>query len=189
MTPDINRDSTDIGDDKTKHLVIIGGSFIGMEAGNGLVGKAAKVTIIEPNYPVKPVLGTQVAERIVKAYKEKGIEFVIGEGSVKKINPSEKDSTRVGSVDLENGKTLQADVVICAVGVKPATDFLKDSFEIQKDGGIDVGQDTLVKGEKDIYAIGDVSVPMHISRALTDAPACRSLASFTPARKQADGLS
>lgn len=37
---------------------------------------------------VKPVLGEKIAERIVKAYKEKGIKFVIGEGSVKKIDAS-----------------------------------------------------------------------------------------------------
>jgi len=153
--------SKDVGDDKSKHLVIIGGSFIGMEAANGLVGKAAAVTIIEPNYPVKPVLGEKVAQRIVTSYKDKGIKFVIGEGSVKKIIASEKDSSRVGSVELENGSTLQADAVICAVGVKPATQFLKESFDVQKDGGIDVGQDTLVKGEKDIYAVGDIARFIH----------------------------
>jgi len=153
--------SKDIGEDKSKHLVIIGGSFIGMEAANGLVGKVAAVTIIEPNYPVKPVLGEKIAQRLVKSYTDKGIKFVIGEGSVKKINASDKDPSRVGSVDLENGSTIQADVIICAVGVKPATQFLKDTFDVQKDGGIDVGQDMLVKGEKDIYAIGDIARFVH----------------------------
>lgn len=43
-------------------------------------------------------------------------------------------------------------------GVSPATDFLKESgFSLEKDGGIAVDEQLRVKGEKNIYAIGDIA--------------------------------
>lgn len=43
-------------------------------------------------------------------------------------------------------------------GVSPATDFLKESgFSLEKDGGIAVDEYLRVKGESNIYAIGDIA--------------------------------
>jgi NADH dehydrogenase FAD-containing subunit len=43
-------------------------------------------------------------------------------------------------------------------GVSPATGFLKESgFSLEKDGGIAVDEYLRVKGEKNIYAIGDIA--------------------------------
>jgi hypothetical protein len=43
-------------------------------------------------------------------------------------------------------------------GVSPATGFLKESgFSLEKDGGIAVDEYLRVKGEQNIYAIGDIA--------------------------------
>jgi len=150
-----------LGEDKSKHLLILGGSFIGTESAMGLLPKAASVTIIEPAYPMQKVLGDDISKRLVKLHEEKGVKFIIGEGSVKKILPSDSDSSKIGSALLENGNTIPCDVLVAAVGVKPATQFLKDDFDLQKDGGLEVEQDCKVKGEQDIYAIGDIASFVH----------------------------
>ena len=51
--------------------------------------------------------------------------------------------------------TIPADVILMAVGVGPATDFLKDSgIEIQKGGGVIVDKCIRVKGSETVFAIG-----------------------------------
>lgn len=53
---------------------------------------------------------------------------------------------------------MPANLVIMGTGVSPATQFLKDSgFSLEKDGGIAVDEHLRVKGEKNIYAIGDIA--------------------------------
>lgn len=164
-----------VGQDQSKDVVIVGGSFIGTEAATALLPKSKSVTVIEPAYPMKAVLGEAVAKRLVALHEEKGVKFVIGQGSVKKFVASSKNANQVGQAILDNGNTIPADVVLLATGVKPATDFLRSSFELQKDGGIDVeyvalhepsnkqclrtlcSHNLLARGESDIFAIGDIA--------------------------------
>jgi len=50
---------------------------------------------------------------------------------------------------------LDADVVVMAVGVAPATSYLKDSgIQTLKDGSVEVDEYLAIKGVNDIYAIG-----------------------------------
>jgi NADPH-dependent 2,4-dienoyl-CoA reductase/sulfur reductase-like enzyme len=90
---------------------------------------------------------------------EKGVKFVLGEGSIKEFKAGRAGA--VGSALLENGNTLPCDVCIMATGVKPSTQFLSDAFDVQKDGGLDVDQSMRVKGESDIYAVGDIARFQH----------------------------
>lgn len=155
--PDAKAISDAMGDDKSKDVVILGGSFIGTEIATAAVARAKSVTVVEPKYPMKAVLGDAVAKRLVALYEENGVKFVIGQGSVKRFLPSSDDSNKVGQAELDNGSTIPADVVVLATGVKPSTDFLQGAFNVQKDGGIDVDQNLLIQGEQDIYAIGDIA--------------------------------
>lgn len=145
-----------VGNDQSKHVVILGGSFIGTEQATALVSRAKSVTVVEPKYPMKAVVGEAIAKRLVALHEEKGVKFVIGQGSVTKFNAA-ADGKSVGSAQLDNGQTIPADVVVAAVGVKPTTEFLKGAFQVQQDGGIDVDHNLLVKSESDIYAIGDIA--------------------------------
>ena len=59
---------------------------------------------------------------------------------------------------------LPADLVIEGVGVRPATDYLKDNSAVQleKDGSLAVDESFVVKGHSDVYAIGDIATyPYH----------------------------
>lgn len=155
--PDAKAISDAMGEDQTKNVVILGGSFIGTELATASVSRAKSVTVVEPAYPMKAVLGDAIAKRLVALYEEKGVKFIIGQGSVKRFVPSSSDPNKVAEAELDNGTKIPADVVVLATGVKPATDFLKGTFSVQKDGGIDVDHNLLVQGETDIYAIGDIA--------------------------------
>lgn len=66
--------------------------------------------------------------------------------------------SKATAVEIE-GKTLEADFVLMAVGVAPATAFLKSSgFELQKDGAIKVDEYLRVPNTDGVYAIGDIAL-------------------------------
>lgn len=72
--------------------------------------------------------------------------------------PEEGTSLKATAVDIE-GATLEADFVLMAVGVAPATSFLKDTgIELQKDGGIKTDEYLRVPGADGVYAIGDIAL-------------------------------
>jgi NADH dehydrogenase FAD-containing subunit len=71
---------------------------------------------------------------------------------------TESDSSKTGAVHLKGQDPLPASFVIMGTGVSPATGFLKESgFSLEKDGGIAVDEYLRVKGEQNIYAIGDIA--------------------------------
>lgn len=94
--------------------------------------------------------------------EKNGVKFYMSAG-VEKATPSKADSTKVGAVQLKDGTTLEADVVIEGVGVTPATEFLKDAgINLEKDGSLRTNESFEVEGLKDVFAIGDIATyPYH----------------------------
>jgi NADH dehydrogenase FAD-containing subunit len=89
----------------------------------------------------------------------KGIKFHM-DASVESAEPSASDSSKVGAIKLKDGKTIPADVVIMAVGIGPATEFLKESgFHLEKDGSLRVDKWLRVAGLPDVYATGGFLFP------------------------------
>lgn len=147
-----------------KKIVIVGSSFIGCEIGNALASKKHNVSIIGmEKAPFERVMGEKVGNIFRKNLEKSGVKFTM-EASVDSAVPSSSDSSKVGGVKLKGGTTLDADVVIEAVGIAPATQFLKDNSAItlEKDGSLKVDENFAVVGLKDVYAIGDIATfPYH----------------------------
>lgn len=100
------------------------------------------------------VLGEKVGAVLQKMHESKGIMFHM-DASVDSAEPSSSDKSKVGGVKLKDGKTIPADVVIMAVGIGPATEFLKESgFNLEKDGSLKVDKWLRVVGVPDVYATG-----------------------------------
>lgn len=90
----------------------------------------------------------------MKMHSEKGIKFHMN-ASIEYAELSPSDSSHVGGIKLKGGITIPADVVIVAVGVGPATEFLKGSaIKLENDGSIKVDKYLRVKGIDDVYATG-----------------------------------
>jgi NADPH-dependent 2,4-dienoyl-CoA reductase/sulfur reductase-like enzyme/nitrite reductase/ring-hydroxylating ferredoxin subunit len=152
------------GSEGGKKIVVIGSSFIGMEAGNALAGKKHSVDIIGmEKEPMERVMGEKVGSIFRKLLEKNGVKFHMN-ASVVKGNPSSTGNKNIGSVSLKDGTQLEADIVVEGVGIKPATQFLQNnsSINLEKDGSIAVDESFAVKGLKDVYAIGDIATyPYH----------------------------
>lgn len=152
------------GEEGGKKIVVVGSSFIGMEIGNALAGKKHHVEIIGmEEEPMERVMGEKVGSIFRKLLEKNGVNFHML-ASVEKGNESSSRGGQIGSVSLKDGPTLEADLVVEGVGIRPGTDYLKDnsSVSLEKDGSIAVDDSFAVKGLKDVYAIGDIATyPYH----------------------------
>lgn len=144
--------------DKNKKIVIIGSSFIGMEVANA-TAKDNDVTVVGmEKAPLERVMGEEVGRGFQKSLEKNGVKFKMAAG-VEKALPSKSDSSKVGSIELKDGTSLPADLVILGTGVAPATTFLKENkaVTLEKDGSLKTNEHFSVAGLSDVYAIGDIA--------------------------------
>ncbi len=142
-----------------RHVVIIGSSFIGMEAAASLAAeneaadqKDRHITVIaREKEPFEKVLGAKIGAMFRNLHRRHGVRFK-SEATVEAL---EGENGRVTAVRLASGQRLPADLVVLGVGVRPATGFLESAFELEKDGGLRV--DAYLQAAEHVYAAGDVA--------------------------------
>ncbi len=138
--------------ENAKDCVILGSSFIGMETASSLLNRNEKlnITVItKDEVPYENVFGKELGKMIEEAHKSNGVKFIRDVEA-----KSFKGNGKVESVELSNGKSLNADMVIIGIGVEPATDFVK-GINTMGDNSIEV--DDHFKAAENIYAAGDIA--------------------------------
>ncbi len=146
------RDSKDIlarAKRKIKHVVVIGGGFVGIESATALHRLGVQVTIIERESHLLPrMLDEDTAEIVKQLLQEQGVE----------VHTSTSVSQILGGKNVQGvlvgRKQLKCDLVIVAVGVRPNFDIIKGT-QIKTNEGILVNE-YMQTNVKNIYAAGDV---------------------------------
>jgi NADPH-dependent 2,4-dienoyl-CoA reductase/sulfur reductase-like enzyme/nitrite reductase/ring-hydroxylating ferredoxin subunit len=135
---------------KASRVVVIGASFIGMEAAASLIERKLPVTIIAPDsVPFAKTLGPEIGAMFQRLHESHGVTFKLGTGVVK----FEGEGT-VEAIILNTGERLEADLVIVGVGVQPATSFL-EGVSLHADGSVIV--DSHLRAADELYAAGDIA--------------------------------
>ena len=133
-----------------KRAVVVGASFIGMEAAASLVHRGLDVTVVGPeSTPFERILGADVGRVVQKCHTEHGTRFALGRG-VSRIT----GDGAVRGVELDDGTLLEADLVIVGIGVQPVTDYVR-GVDIDPDGGLPV--DERLRVAPGVWAAGDVA--------------------------------
>ncbi|MDP2825090.1 MAG: FAD-dependent oxidoreductase [Sulfuritalea sp.] len=134
---------------QSKQAVVLGAGLVGMHAAENLVKAGAKVTIVEMAKQLTDGYFDPVAARMIeKAFTDNGARILTG-SRVVKLAPSAVGTT----LTLENGTTLEADLLLVATGVKPNMDYLAGS-QVEHDKGILVS-DTMQTSLANVWAAGD----------------------------------
>ncbi len=132
-----------------RKVAIIGAGLIGCEFTNDLLNGGFTVEAVDPMGWCLPTLLPEQSGRAVQAaLEEKGATFHFG--------PLATEVNRVGegyAVTLNNGDTIEADAVLCAVGVRPRTTLARDAG-IEVNRGI-VTDRQLRTNAPNVYAMGD----------------------------------
>lgn len=134
--------------------VVVGGGYIGTELAVALVGQDCEVTLVHPG----DVLGGQMfpadhAATVEGLFTDAGVT-VRGGREVERVEEGPDGSAL--EVGLDDGSTLEADVVVLGLGIEPATDFLPDAVERAEDGSV-VVDDHLRTSVPHVLAAGDVA--------------------------------
>jgi NADPH-dependent 2,4-dienoyl-CoA reductase/sulfur reductase-like enzyme/rhodanese-related sulfurtransferase len=135
----------------TRHAVVIGGGFIGLETAENLVHAGFDVTLVEMLDQVLAPLDREFARLVEEHLKRHGVHLALGDGvaGFKKLDDASLE------VQTKSGKKYPADVVILALGVKPDTTLAKTAgLEIGERGGIRV-DDRMRTSDENIFAVGD----------------------------------
>ncbi|HYV91603.1 MAG TPA: FAD/NAD(P)-binding oxidoreductase [Chitinophagales bacterium] len=137
--------------ERAKHIVVIGGGFIGSEAAAALAMNNKKVTMIFPDDAIgSRVYPPTLAGFINSYYQEKGVT-IINHDEVVSLSKNNSAYT----IKTKGGKTLEADVVVAGIGIKPNISPAEKAG-IAVSNGIDTDE-FLRSNQPDIYAAGDVA--------------------------------
>lgn len=146
--PDTDQIKAYIDEKKPKKAVVVGGGFIGVEMAENLHDRGLEVTLVEMVDQIMAPLDYEMAAILHQHFADKGVELILKNGVQRFENEGK-------TIYLNNGKKIETDMVILAIGVRPENELAKQAgLALGERGGIIVS-DTLQTEDQDIYAIGD----------------------------------
>ncbi|MDC7226961.1 MAG: FAD-dependent oxidoreductase [Spirochaetales bacterium] len=136
-----------ITENEPETAVVVGGGFIGLEMVEALSKRGMKVSLVEMSPQIMPNLESEMAGFLTKELQDYGVKLHLGTAL-----ESIKDKT----AKLSNGKTLDADMILMSVGVRPTLKLARESgLDIGEAGGLLVN-DMLRTSDESIFAAGDM---------------------------------
>ena len=150
-----------------KKLLVVGAGVIGLELGSVWRRLGAEVTVVEYLDRILPGMDGEVARQFQRLLEKQGFKFLLGH-KVAKVETSGAGAKV--SVELAAGgaaQTLDADVVLVAIGRRPYTDGLGlEALGVATERGQIVIDDHFATNVKGVYALGDaVRGPMLAHKA------------------------
>ena len=147
---DTDRIKKYIHEHPVRKAVVIGAGFIGLEMAENLHALGAKVSIVEMANQVMTPIDFSMASLVHQHLMDKGVNLYL-EQAVASFERTGKEL----KVIFKNGQSIQADIVILSIGVRPETTLARAAgLTIGEAGGIAVN-DFLQTSDEAIYAIGD----------------------------------
>ncbi len=135
-----------------KKVVVLGGGVIGVEFSSVWKSWGADVTIIEALPHLVPNEDEAISKQFERAFRKRGIEFKLG---VRFQSVTQNDQGVV--VTLENGETVEGELLLVAVGRGPSTANLGyEEAGIQMDRGFVLTNERLATNVPGVFAVGDI---------------------------------
>ena len=130
-------------------VVVIGGGLLGLEAAYGLAKAGARVTVLHlMDRLMERQLDPHAARMLQRAVEAMGIEVVLNADTA-----GISGTNRVEGVTLKDGRTIEADAVVVAIGIRPSADLARDAgIAVRRGIVVDDALETDVDG---IHAIGE----------------------------------
>jgi NADPH-dependent 2,4-dienoyl-CoA reductase/sulfur reductase-like enzyme/nitrite reductase/ring-hydroxylating ferredoxin subunit len=132
---------------KGARAVVIGASFIALEAAASLRHRGVEVDVIAPEQvPFEKALGRDLGNFFKQLHEKNGVRFHLG------LTPASFDGR---SVEISNGEGIEADFVLVGVGVRPRIQ-LAEAAPLATGNGVLVDC-YLESSAPGIYAAGDIA--------------------------------
>ncbi len=132
-----------------KHAIVIGGGLLGLECARGLLDQGMEVTVIHlAEWLMEMQLDAKAGQMLKADLEKQGMNFEL-QANTKEILGEED----VEAVRLADGRVLEADLVVMAVGIRPYTELAKQS-DLEVNRGI-VVNNMMQTSDPNIYAVGE----------------------------------
>jgi len=130
---------------EASRVLIIGAGLIGLKCAEGLCERVKSITVCDlATRVLSSILDDECAELMQKTLEENGIDFLLGDSAA---------AFEGNKAIMKSGKTVDFDVLVLAVGVRPNMSLIKDiGGEVNR--GI-ICDSYMQTSFKDIYAAGD----------------------------------
>jgi NADPH-dependent 2,4-dienoyl-CoA reductase/sulfur reductase-like enzyme/rhodanese-related sulfurtransferase len=152
--PDTDRLHGYLEKEKPRTAAVVGGGFIGLEMAEALRRRGLEVTVVELLPAVMAGMDLELGRRIERELVENGVRVLTGVG-VKAIRGEGR------TLELADGRTVPADVVLLSVGVRPDLALARAAgLEIGPAGALRV-DDRLRTSDPDVLAAGDMVEVTH----------------------------
>ena len=133
-------------------VAVLGGGVIGVEFASVWKSFGAEVTIIEALPHLVPNEEESVSKQLERAFRKRGIDYKLG---VRFQGVTQNDDGVV--VTLENGETVEAELLLVAVGRGPVTHGLGyEEVGVTIDRGFVITDERLATNIPGVYAVGDI---------------------------------
>ena len=142
--------------------VVIGGGLLGLEAAYGLAKAGIRVTLLQFSSRLMDRQLDGPASRLLRAAIEsKGCEVLVN-ADTSRVH----GTTKVEAVELADGRVIPADLLVCAVGVRP-------NLDLAKVAGLDCNRGILVDdqmrtSDPDVYALGECAEHRGVAYGLVE---------------------
>jgi apoptosis-inducing factor 2 len=146
---------------RADRILIVGAGPTGLELAGEIDARwpEKQITILEPEPdvlagPYKQELRDEVRRQL----EQRGVEFVLGDALADEPeNPPARFEPF--AVPTSTGRTIEADIWFRCYGLRPVSEYLSGDLAgtRQADGSIEVTQTLQVKGQPDVFALGDAA--------------------------------
>ncbi len=155
--PDTDTIRAMVDEGKVKSALVVGAGFIGLEMAENLHARGIKVTVVEMAKQAMNVVDFEMAAMVHREVAMHGVDLQLEDGVSEFVERAGGGVT----AKLNSGKTVEADLVLLSIGVKPNTAFLTESgIALGKRGHILV-DDALRTNQEGIFAAGDAIEVLH----------------------------
>ncbi|MCR6097941.1 NAD(P)/FAD-dependent oxidoreductase [Salipaludibacillus agaradhaerens] len=134
---------------KYKKAVVIGGGLLGLEAARGLLNLGMDVDVVHiMDHLMERQLDASASAMLKKELESQGMNFLMNHHTEAILG-----SDRVKKVSFKDGRTVKADLVVMAVGIKPNI-AVAEASGIQTNRGV-VVDDYMQTSAPNVYAVGE----------------------------------
>ncbi len=150
---------------EAKNAVVVGGGFIGIEMAENLKEAGLSVTLVEMLDQVMAPIDFEMAQILHKHLVDNGVSLALGE----RVERFEESAS--GVTVITDKRSISADIVILAIGVKPNSLLAAESgLKMGARGGI-VVDEYLKTSDESIYGVGDaVEIKNYVTHEQTMIP-------------------